>query len=138
MADVGETLACTQGAADGSIPAELQAQARQILKRLLVTTILVKPNEPGDSELGAYTRFEGLLMGGLNHGKVTLYQWEGEPGGFFRDPTLAAIRPVGGPFSRLYFIDLPSGRAVDLGRIGKGELVVVSPSSSGPQCSSAR
>lgn len=28
----GETLARTQGAADGSIPAELQAQARQILK----------------------------------------------------------------------------------------------------------
>ena len=93
----GETLACTQGAADGSIPAELQAQARQILKRLLVTTILVKPNEPGDWSFGAYTRFEGLLMGGLNHGKVTLYQWEGEPGGFFRDPTMDSfIGPIAG------------------------------------------
>jgi hypothetical protein len=51
---------------------------------------------------------------------------------------LAAIRPVGSPFSRLYFLDLPSGRAVDLGRIGKGELVVGLAIQLGPQCSNAR
>jgi Domain of unknown function (DUF4394) len=51
---------------------------------------------------------------------------------------LAAIRPVGSPFSRLYFVDLPSGRAVDLGRIGKGELVVGLAIQLGPQCSTAR
>jgi hypothetical protein len=47
---------------------------------------------------------------------------------------LAAIRPLGSPFSRLYFIDLPSGRAIDLGRIGKGELVVGLAIQLGPQC----
>ena len=38
-------------------------------------------------------------MGGLNRGKLTLYQWEGEPGGFFRDPTMDSfIGPIaGGP-----------------------------------------
>ena len=57
----------------------------------------MKPNEPGDWSFGAYTRLEGLLMGGLNHGKVTLYQWEGEPGGFFRDPTMDSfIGPIAG------------------------------------------
>ncbi len=37
---------------------------------------------------------------------------------------LAALRPVGSAFSRLYFIDLPSGSAHDLGQIGSGELIV--------------
>jgi hypothetical protein len=32
---------------------------------------------------------------------------------------LAAIRPLGSPVSRLYFIDLPSGNAIDLGQIGR-------------------
>ncbi len=36
-------------------------------------------------------------MGGLNHGKITLYQWEGEPGGFFRDSTMDSfIGPISG------------------------------------------
>ena len=134
----GETLACTQGAADGSIPAELQAQARQILKRLLVATILVKPNEPGDWSFGAYTRFEGLLMGGLNHGKVTLYQWEGEPRRLLprpdaggnppgRQPVLAvatlidSVRPRRGP------------RPHRQGRSRGGLAIQL-----GPQCSGAR
>ena len=47
---------------------------------------------------------------------------------------LAAIRPLGSPFSRLYFIDLPSGRAIDLGRIGKGEFIVGLGIQLGPQC----
>ena len=47
---------------------------------------------------------------------------------------LAAILPVGSTSSRLYFIDLPSGNAVDLGRIGKGELIVGLAIQLGPQC----
>ena len=47
---------------------------------------------------------------------------------------LAAMRPVGSPFSRLYFIDLPSGDAIDLGRIGSGELVAGLAIEVGPQC----
>ena len=47
---------------------------------------------------------------------------------------LAAIQPVGSPFSRLYFIDLPSGFAIDLGQIGTGELVAGLAIEVGPQC----
>ena len=47
---------------------------------------------------------------------------------------LAAIQPVGSPFSRLYFIDLPSGNAVDLGQIGTGELIAGLGIEVGPQC----
>lgn len=43
---------------------------------------------------------------------------------------LAAIRPLGSPFSRLYFI----GHAIDIGRIGKGELIVGLGIQLGPQC----
>jgi len=49
---------------------------------------------------------------------------------------LAAIRPLGGDASRLYFIDLPSGNAVDLGRIGKGELIIGLAIQLGPSCKS--
>jgi hypothetical protein len=42
----------------------------------------VKPNEQGDWSFAAYTRFEGLLMGGLNHGKITTYVWPTEDGFF--------------------------------------------------------
>ena len=51
---------------------------------------------------------------------------------------LAAIRPAGSPFSHLYFIDLTSGRTLDLGRIGKGELVVGLAIQLGPQCGRTR
>ena len=37
---------------------------------------------------------------------------------------LAAILPGGSRFSRLYFIDLTSGDATDLGQIGRGEMIV--------------
>ena len=47
---------------------------------------------------------------------------------------LAAILRVGSASSHLYFIDLPSGNAVDLGRIGKGELIVGLAIQLGPQC----
>jgi hypothetical protein len=47
---------------------------------------------------------------------------------------LAAILRVGSASSYLYFIDLPSGNAVDLGRIGKGELIVGLAIQLGPQC----
>ena len=47
---------------------------------------------------------------------------------------LAAMRPSGSPFSRLYFIDLPSGSAIDLGQIGPGELVVGLAIQVGPPC----
>lgn len=51
---------------------------------------------------------------------------------------LAAIRPGGSPFSRLYFIDLRSGGATDLGRIGKGELITGLAIQLGPQCNATR
>lgn len=47
---------------------------------------------------------------------------------------LAAIRPLGSTSSRLYVIDLPSGNAIDLGRIGKDELIVGLAIQLGPQC----
>jgi Domain of unknown function (DUF4394) len=47
---------------------------------------------------------------------------------------LAAIRPLGSASSRLYVIDLPSGNAIDLGRIGKDELIVGLAIQLGPQC----
>jgi hypothetical protein len=47
---------------------------------------------------------------------------------------LAAMRPGGSPWSRLYFIDLPSGQVVDLGRIGKDEAVTGLAIQLGPQC----
>ena len=77
-----KTLAKVGSAAPGSVPAELQAQARQVLKKLLVTSIRVLPNEAGDWSFAAYTRTEGLLMGGLNHGKVITYTWPTDDGFF--------------------------------------------------------
>ena len=47
---------------------------------------------------------------------------------------LAALRPAGSAFSRLYSIDLPSGGARDLGQIGPGELVVGLSIQVGPVC----
>lgn len=47
---------------------------------------------------------------------------------------LAALRPVGSAFSRLYLIDLPSGSAYDLGQIGQGELIVGLSIQVGPAC----
>ena len=51
---------------------------------------------------------------------------------------LAAIRPAGSQYSRLYYIDLPSGQAVDLGQIGgkrgQGEMIVGLAIEVGPQC----
>jgi hypothetical protein len=47
---------------------------------------------------------------------------------------VAAIQPVGSPFSRLYFIDLPSGAAIDVGQIGTGELIAGLAIEVGPQC----
>jgi hypothetical protein len=50
---------------------------------------------------------------------------------------LAAIQPVGSPFSRLYVIDLTSGVAIDIGQIGTGELVAGLAIEVGPQCDPA-
>jgi hypothetical protein len=47
---------------------------------------------------------------------------------------LAALRPEGGAFSRLYVVDLPSGRARDLGQIGPGELITGLAIQTGPTC----
>ena len=47
---------------------------------------------------------------------------------------LAALRPAGGAFSRLYVVDLPSGRARDLGQIGSGELITGLSIQTGPNC----
>ena len=52
-------------AAEGSVPADLQAKARQILKKVLVAPIMVKPNAPGDWSFAGYSRFEGVVSGGL-------------------------------------------------------------------------
>jgi hypothetical protein len=53
----------------------------------------------------------------------------------FDNEALLTARPAGSQFSRLYFVDLPSGEAVDLGRIGNGELIVGLAIEVGPQCS---
>jgi hypothetical protein len=47
---------------------------------------------------------------------------------------LAALRPAGSLSSRLYFVDLPSGQAVDLGRVGKGETITGLAIQLGPDC----
>jgi DNA invertase Pin-like site-specific DNA recombinase len=77
-----EVLAQVQGTPDGSVPAEAQAQARQVLKKVLVGTIRVKPNEPGDWSFAGYTRFEGLVVAGVKHGTVVTYTWPTESGYF--------------------------------------------------------
>jgi hypothetical protein len=61
------TLAQTQHAADGSVPAEVQAQARQTLKKVLVGPIDVVPDFAGVEGTWAffgYCRFEGVLAAG--------------------------------------------------------------------------
>jgi hypothetical protein len=50
---------------------------------------------------------------------------------------LAAARPSGSQVSRLYSIDLVSGNALDLGRIGKGEPIAGLAIHVGPACVSA-
>jgi len=58
----------------GSVPAEAQAQARQILRKVLVGTIEVTPlaekidGRPSWSFLG-YSRFDGVVLGGLTKGE---------------------------------------------------------------------
>jgi hypothetical protein len=47
---------------------------------------------------------------------------------------LAALRPAGTAFSRLYVVDLPSGRARNLGQIGSGELITGLAIQVGPNC----
>lgn len=47
---------------------------------------------------------------------------------------LAVIVPAGSGVSRLYFIDLASGDATDLGQIGRGELIVGLAIQVGPVC----
>jgi hypothetical protein len=78
-----ETLVQATEAAPGSIPAEAQAQARQILKKVLVGTISVVPsgfkigsNLMEDIERGVRTwyfygwsRFEGVIAGGAIRGE---------------------------------------------------------------------
>jgi hypothetical protein len=49
--------------------------------------------------------------------------------------SLAAILLFGGEFSRLYFIDLASGAATDLGQIGRGERITGLAIQVGPVCS---
>jgi hypothetical protein len=51
---------------------------------------------------------------------------------------LAAILLVGSEFSRLYFIDLATGDASDLGQIGRGELIVGLAIQLGPACSASQ
>jgi hypothetical protein len=51
---------------------------------------------------------------------------------------LAAILLVGSEFSRMYFIDLASGDATDLGQIGRGELIVGLAIQLGPECSASQ
>ena len=51
---------------------------------------------------------------------------------------LAAILPVGSDASRLYFIDLASGDATDLGRIGRGEQIVGLAIQVGPVCTRSK
>ncbi|MGH7358979.1 MAG: DUF4394 domain-containing protein [Candidatus Rokuibacteriota bacterium] len=52
----------------------------------------------------------------------------------FDSEALAAIAPAGSGVSRLYFIDLASGDATDLGQIGRGELIVGLAIQVGPVC----
>jgi hypothetical protein len=47
---------------------------------------------------------------------------------------LAALRPSGGAASRLYVVDLPSGAAIDVGRIGRGEEIAGLAIQVGPVC----
>jgi Recombinase zinc beta ribbon domain/Recombinase len=73
------TLAQTQGAADGSVPAETQAQARQILKKVLAgSSIKVTPSGAEWMFLG-YTRFEKVILGGLNHAGTETWQFNCRP-----------------------------------------------------------
>jgi hypothetical protein len=53
----------------------------------------------------------------------------------FDNEALAAILLTGGEFSRLFFIDLASGDATDLGLIGRGEQIVGLAIQVGPVCS---
>ena len=56
------------------MPAETQQQARQILKKVLVGPIVVWPRRavPGEWIYGGWSRFEGLIGGGLKRGDVSL------------------------------------------------------------------
>ncbi len=56
----------------------------------------------------------------------------------FDNEALAAILRVGSESSRLYFIDLASGDATDLGQIGKGEQIVGLAIQAGPVCTPSK
>jgi hypothetical protein len=61
----------------------------------------------------------------------------GDAGGFDIGPNneaFAAILPAGGDSSKLYYIDLPSAQAWEIGSIGPGELVTGLAIGLGPQC----
>ena len=51
-----------------------------------------------------------------------------------RNEAFAALQPVGSAASRLYSIDLASGQATNLGRIGRGELITGLAIGVGPEC----
>jgi hypothetical protein len=53
----------------------------------------------------------------------------------YDNESLAAILLSGGEFSRLYFVDLASGAATDLGQIGRGERITGLAIQVGPVCS---
>jgi hypothetical protein len=66
------TLAQAQGAPADSIPAETLATARQILKKVMADAIAVGPYKVIDGAqtwtFHGYSRFDGVVMGGLTHG----------------------------------------------------------------------
>jgi hypothetical protein len=56
----------------------------------------------------------------------------------FDNEALAAILRVGSESSRLYFVDLASGDATDLGQIGRGEQIVGLAIQVGPACTPSK
>ena len=67
-------LAADGPAPAGSVPAEAHQQARQILKKVLVSTIEVTPLAEGPRGwvFTGFSRFEGVLAGGLSRGDVAV------------------------------------------------------------------
>jgi hypothetical protein len=65
-------LATINGVVPSSIPAETQAQARQILKKVLVGRLYVLPRVNGTWSFSGSARFEGVLSGGLARGEVVV------------------------------------------------------------------
>ena len=65
-------LATIDGVVPSSIPAETQAQARQILQKVVVGRLYVLPKVDGTWSFSGYARFEGVLRGGLARGEVVV------------------------------------------------------------------